>query len=262
MMIKGIFATLLLIMISSPVLRAEHKDVEAAGNYFFASQDLGLYAQSGDLNEDLYALNEGKEGNRKSVSRAILLSLALPGLGEMYVGKTSRAIGFFTAEAGIWISYAYFKQRQSWFRDDYINLAVAHAGVNPSGKNDFFFNMVGFYDNRDDYNKVSRVYTRSNPFFPETPAWDWQWESADLRSQYRDIKNSSNAQGRNANFALGFALANRVISAIDAWWSAKSYNRQFSPFFSKIQLRLTPSLADIIGGGGSPGFVVNYKYSF
>jgi hypothetical protein len=122
--------------------------------------------------------------------------------------------------------------------------------------------MVGFYDNRDEYNKISRVYTRTNPFFPETPEWDWQWESNELKAQFRDIKNDSRAQGRNANFTLGLALANRVISAVDAWWSAKSYNRRFSPLMSKFHLKLTPSIADIVIGNGSPGFMLNFKHEF
>ena len=83
-----------------------------------------------------------------------------------------------------------------------------------------------------------------------------------MRIQYRDIKNSSKTQGRNANFALGAALADRVISAVDAWWCAKSYNRQFSPFYSRIHLRLTPSFAELVRGEGSPGFILSYKQTF
>jgi hypothetical protein len=260
---KIIGFTVILVMFTISGLSAADDGGSSADNdYFFASQDLHIYAQSGDLNENPFALEGENAEGRKSVTKAVLLSLALPGAGEMYVGRTSRAVGFFIAEAGIWTSYAYFKHRQNWLEDDYINFAVQYAGVDPDGKGDFFFDMVGFYDNRDEYNKISRVYTRTNPFFPEVAEWDWQWESDTLRVEYRDIKNSSRAQGRNANFSLGLALANRVISAVDAWWSAKSYNRRFSPFYSKVHLKLTPSLADLVRGKGSPGFMLSYKYTF
>jgi hypothetical protein len=122
--------------------------------------------------------------------------------------------------------------------------------------------MLGFYDNRDDYNKFSRVYNRSNPFFPETPEWDWQWSSSELRRQYRDIKNSSDAQGRNANFTLGAALANRVLSAVDAWWCVKKYNMRFSPLAGTIRIRLKPSPSDLMRGDSSPGLSVSYSRSF
>jgi hypothetical protein len=256
------FTVILVMFMISGLAARDAGNVLENNNHFFASQDLQIYAQSGDLNENPFAFeNEGAEG-RKSVTKAVLFSLVLPGMGEMYVGRTTRAIGFFIAEAGIWTSYAYFKHRQSWLKDDYINFAVQHAGVDPEGKDDFFYDMLGFYDNRDDYNKVSRVYTRTNPFFPEVPEWDWQWDSSSERLEYRNIKNSSRAQGRNANFSLGFALANRVISAVDAWWSAKNYNRRFSPFYSNVHLKLTPSLIDVVRGKGSPGFMLSYKYTF
>jgi TM2 domain-containing membrane protein YozV len=262
-MYKFFISTLMLIMFLTSALYADNKsETLDSNNCFFAPQKMSLFAQSDDFDDEMYAFEDANSGKRKSVTTAVLLSLALPGLGEMYVGRTGRAAGFFTAEAGIWASFAYFKYKQSWLEDDYINLAVEHAGVSPEGKNDFFYDMVGFYDNRDEYNKISRVYTRTNPFFPESPEWDWQWESNELQSQYRDIKNDSKSQGRNANFTLGLALANRVISAVDAWWSAKSYNRQFSPLMSNLHIKLTPSIVDIVTGNGSPGFMLSYKHKF
>ncbi len=259
--IIGFIVILVMFMISGLAAADAGGDPESNG-YFFASQDLNIYAQSGDLNENPFALDNKSGEGRKSATKAVLLSLVLPGMGEVYCGRTTRAVGFFIAEAGIWTSYAYFKHRESWLEDDYINFAVQHAGIDPDGKDRFFYDMVGFYDNRDAYNKVSRVYTRTNPFFPEVPEWDWQWDSSSMRMEYRDIKNSSRAQGRNANYSLGLALANRVISAVDAWWSAKSYNRRFSPFYSNIHVKLTPSLAELVRGEGSPGFMLSYKYTF
>jgi hypothetical protein len=260
---KYFISILTLIMFLTSALFADNKsEAQDDTTYFFAPQEMSFFAQAGDLDDEIYAFEDENAGDRKSVTTAVLLSLALPGLGELYVGRTGRAAGFFTAEAGIWASYAYFKHKESWLEDDFINFAVQYAGVDPGGKDDFFYDMVGFYDNRDEYNKISRVYTRTNPFFPETPEWDWQWESDVLKAQFRDIKNDSRAQGRNANFTLGLALANRVISAVDAWWSAKSYNRRFSPLMSKFHLKLTPSIADIVIGSGSPGFMLNFKHEF
>ncbi len=231
-------------------------------NHFFASQKLDIFAQSDDLNETLIGLDDEHAGERKSVSTAILLSLAVPGLGEAYVGRYSRAAGFFVAEAAIWSSFIYFKHKESWLEDDYINFAMQHAGIDTDDKTGHFFDMLAFYENRDEYNKNSLVYNRDNPFFPEVPEWDWQWSSLEKRLEYRDIKNSSKSQGRNANYSLGLALANRVISAIDAWWSAKSYNRQFSPILGKMHFRLTPSLMDVALGDDNPGFMITFKHKF
>jgi len=253
---------LIAVLLLTPALFAGEEKLEiSTESYFFASQKPVLFAQNDDLNQNPFALDDDA-GDRKSVSKAMLLSLVLPGLGEMYVGRKSRAIGFFAAEAGIWSAFILFKQKQNWLKDDYINFALSHAGIDPEGKSDFFYDMLAFYDNRDDYNAISRAGSRDNPFFPEVPEYDWQWESNEMRQKYRDLKNSSVANKRNANFALGAALANRVISVVDAWWCAKSYNRQFSPFFSRVKLRLSPSLGDLVSGNFSPGIALNYKYSF
>jgi hypothetical protein len=258
---KNILCSLIAVLLLTPALFAGEEKLEiSTESHFFASQEPVLFAQNDDLNQN--PLLDDDAGDRKSVSRAMLLSLVLPGLGEMYVGRKSRAIGFFAAEAGIWSAFILFKHKQNWLKDDYINFARSHAGVDPEGKSDFFYDMLAFYDNRDDYNAISRAGSRDNPFFPEVPEYDWQWESNEMRRQYRDLKNSSEASKRNANFALGAALANRVISVVDAWWCAKSYNRQFSTFFSRVKLRLSPSLGDLVSGNFSPGIALNYKYSF
>jgi hypothetical protein len=259
---KLLFITIILNLLLTTGLFAEaSKDIGVGNNYFFITQDLKLYAQADELNEDLFSMNDNT-GNRKSASKAILLSLAVPGLGELYAGNTKRAVGFFLAEAGVWSTFLLFKHKEQWLEDDYINYAISNAGINPDGKPEFFFDMVGFYDNRDEYNKNSRVYSRSNEFFPEIPEWDWQWQSPEMRHLYREIKNDSKAQARNANFVLGLALANRVVSAVDAWWCAKSYNRQFSPLISRIKLHVTPSLSDLARGNSTPGFMLSYRHTF
>lgn len=256
-----LYALIVVVLLTSALLAGEKRLEINTESYFFASQAPVYYAQNDDLNQNQFALEED-DSNRKSVSKAMLMSLILPGLGEMYVGRKSRAIGFFAAEAGIWSAFILFKHKQSWLRDDYINFARSHAGIDPEGKSDFFYDMLAFYDNRDDYNAISRAGSRDNPFFPEIPEYDWQWESNEMRQEYRDIKNSSEANKRNSNFALGAALVNRVISVVDAWWCAKSYNRKFSPFFSRVKLRISPSLGDMVSGDFSPGIALNYKYSF
>jgi len=261
-MIKNIFIIAVLIIISSACLFAGDEIViPPADNYFFASGEPVVWAQADDLNSDLNAFDSDAD-KRKSSTKAILLSLAVPGLGEWYAGRKSRAVGFFLAEAGIWASYTLFKFKQSWLEDDYINFAIQHAGANPNDKSDHYFDMLGFYNSRDIYNKNSLVYSRENPFFPETPDWDWQWQSDELRNQYREIKNSSKAQNRNANFVLGVALANRVISAVDAWWSVKSYNRQYSPFFGKFEIQLSPSFSQLVRGENNLGVMLKFKHSF
>ncbi len=214
---------------------------------FFAQQSPLLIAQADD--EWGVASQPGKARENisveyKSPSRAALYSLLLPGLGEVYVGEyPTRAAAFLAAELGIWSTFAFYRKLGEWKEDDYTELAIANAGIDPSGKSEFFYDMIGFYENRDEYNKVSRVYTRTNPFFPENPSWDWQWKSEDDRANYRDVKNGSKTAFRNANFALGVAALNRAVSMVFAWRSAKGHNRGIADEFSGFDLEFRPDLS-------------------
>lgn len=259
-----VIITIAFVIAFSCSLQADERVLDLEQNsHFFTTQNLNIYAQSDDdLNQGFNGFEDEDAGKRKSTTKAVLLSLAIPGMGEWYAGRKSRAVGFFLTEAGIWATYAFFKHKQGWLEDDYINFAIQHAQADPEGKDDHYFDMLGFYNNRDEYNKNSLVYSRENPYFPETSDWDWQWASDDLRQEYRDIKNSSKSQGRNANFVLGAALANRVVSAIDAWRSVKSYNRQFSPFFGKFQIELSPTFSEIVRGDTEFAIRLNFKHTF
>jgi len=213
-------------------------------DYFFASQQPYEIAQAGEdewgTSPSVGSFSMNPEGY-KSPSRAILYSLLLPGLGEIYVGDSrTKATIFLAAEAGIWSSFVAFRLQGGWKKDDYKEFAVVNAGIDPEGKNDFFWDIIGFHASRQDYNKLSRVYTRTNPYYPDTPEWDWQWSSSEDQREYRDIKNDSKSSYRRANFALGAAAVNRLISMFYAWRSAKGHNRDLIDEFSKLRFEAHP----------------------
>ena len=213
-------------------------------NYFFVSQEPFQLAQAG---KDEWGTSpqtgsfSDRPAGHKSPGRAILYSLLLPGLGEVYIGDSrTKATIFFTTEIGVWSTVLFSRQLGGWKKDDYRQYAIANAGVDPTGKDDAFWDMVGFHNSRDDYNKESRVYSRDNPFYPETPEWDWQWMSDETREAYRDIKNDSKSYYRVANFALAGAALNRAVSMFFAWRSAKGHNRSLVDEFSGLNFRVVP----------------------
>ena len=232
----------------------------AVGGEFFSPQTPATLEQADDewgTSSPISDFGSRPEGY-KSPSRALLYSLLLPGLGEIYVGDSrTRAAMFISTEVGIWATFFTFRQMGNWNEDDYIEFATANAGVNPENKNDLFWDMVGFYENRDEYNKVSRVYTRENPFFPETPDWDWQWQNIADRARYRDIKNDSKSYFRNADWMLAVAGLNRAVSAFFSWRAAKDHNRRLIDEFGNIRFEATPDIYS-----GSIEFRINYTRAF
>lgn len=176
---------------------------------------------------------------RKKPWQAFLMSLVLPGAGELYVGSTTKSRIFMAAELGGWASLISFKHLGKWREDDYRLLAAREAGADVEGKDDRFFDVLGFYTSREEYNKVGGAFDPQREYYPDTEAYFWRWSSDAARSRYRDLKNDSKSFYRNADFALGFLIANHFLSAVDAYWSTTRHNRGIESGFAGIELQPT-----------------------
>src|SRR3990172_4434817 len=118
------------------------------------------------------------EGERKSPARALVLSLLLPGAGQYYTESKTKAGIFVGAEVSLWAGFFAFRSVGSWKKTDYQNYAVARAGINPDGKDDDFYERLVFYDNRDEYNQLTRLFNGPQaPVYPESDFWDWEGDS-------------------------------------------------------------------------------------
>lgn len=176
----------------------------------------------------------------KNPWQAFLMSAVLPGAGEHYAEAGLKSKVFFVSEVGLWSALISFRHLGNWRKDDYQLQAATAAGADIAGKDDRYFDVLGFYDSREDYNKVAGVYDHTRTYYPDTKTYFWKWESTDARMKYRDLKNDSKSYYRKANFSLGLILANHLISAADAYWSAKRYNRYVESGFSGVDLQLLP----------------------
>lgn len=185
-------------------------------------------------------VKQDKERAFKNPWRAFLMSAVLPGAGEHYAEAGLKSKVFFASEVGLWSALISFRHLGNWRKDDYRLQAATAAGADVAGKDDRYFDVLGFYDSREDYNKVAGAYDHARVYYPDTKTYFWKWESADARMKYRNFKNDSKSYYRNANFSLGLILANHLISAADAYWSAKRFNRHVESGFSGVDLQLLP----------------------
>ncbi len=174
---------------------------------------------------------------RKSAGKAFLMSLVVPGTGELYVGAKFKSRVFMAAELSGWAALISFHHLGQWREDDFKLLAAREAGALVDGKDERFFDVLGFYGSREEYNKIGGAFDPARQYYPDTPEYFWRWNSAEARERYRDLKNDSKSFYRNADFALGFIVANHFLSAVDAWWSAKRHNRGIESGFSGIELQ-------------------------
>jgi len=180
-----------------------------------------------------------KKKGLKSTTTAALLSLILPGAGEIYGGSKTKGKIFILSEASLWAGFFAFRTYGAWLEDDYRVYAAARAKVNLEGKSEGFFDQLAFYDSRDQYNQFAPLYYRGERQpYPEDDFWYWAWDSRESRAHYRDIKNRSKDASRKALYMVGLSLVNRIVSVVDAMKTVRSYNRRKSLELSRMKFDL------------------------
>jgi hypothetical protein len=214
-----------------------------------------------DESNDFFQMpGEFEKGSKglKSASTAALLSLLLPGAGEVYAGAGTKGRIFMFSEASLWAGFFGFRTYSAWLKDDYKSYAASHAQINLQDKTDSFFDELAYYDNLDQYNQFGPLYNRGEKLpYPETDLWYWQWDSRESRLHYRDMKNRSKDMSRRALYMVGLSLVNRVVSVVDALRTVKSYNRKRSLEFSQIKFNMK---ADPLGHDPNVMFYVSHRW--
>ena len=201
-----------------------------------------------DLNFPLFESERLKPENAKSGWKALGLSLLLPGAGQYYTESKNRMVVFGAAEAMVWSGYFGLRIYGNWKKEDYRGWAAFKAGADVNGKSEDYFEKMTYYDNLDDYNQFELLYEGSRAeLFADTPEFYWNWDSDESRQYFRDLRNQSKAAFRRSLLFLGAAVANRLLSGIDAYRAAASYNNSLE--FSEKKWHLYCTAAGILEDG-------------
>jgi len=175
-----------------------------------------------------------KRARKTSVYKAGLFSLLLPGLGQRLNDRSGKARVFFMVEAVSWIGFASNRIYGNWKKNDLIDFAASAAGAHLEGKDDAFLDFVGFYEDIDEYNSFGRVFDSDRPYRQDNADNHWRWQSSEDQGVYRNLKNRSREAYRRANFMLGLAALNRIVSVIDAVRDARRAERVIDEPFSRL----------------------------
>jgi hypothetical protein len=198
----------------------------------FAKQDF-----EGDLGE-IY------EVNTKSPFKAFILSLAVPGLGELYLGHKLRAASFFAADVALWSGYLIYHGKGSDKEKEYKGFAQQHYlwstyqqwwdAIPDSIKETYshrlpvddagnpIFNHE-YYENIGKYDQFQVGWDDIGLNFPPPPLGE-SFVSAN-RTFYLNLRKKSNDYFTTASTIAMVSIANHIISAFDAAILAKKYNR-------------------------------------
>jgi hypothetical protein len=195
---------------------------------------------------------------RKSVGMAILYSLILPGMGELYAENFSTGRYFLAAEGALWLTYAGFGIYGNSVRDDARSFAVVHAGVNLAGKNDQFFVDIGNFISIDEYNQKKLRDRDPDKVYNPALGYAWQWDSDASRSAFRDRRVTSETAYNNMRFVVAAILINHVASAINAARAAISHNNALANTLGELRVS-----ADVLGGIAHPhGIMITVAKGF
>jgi hypothetical protein len=161
---------------------------------------------------------------KKSPGLAIIYSLLLPGMGELYAGSYSSGKYFTIAEGALWTTYIGMKAYGNWQKDRYKSFAVSKGGVALEGKNDDYLATISEYSNIDDYNNEKALERNFDEMY-DPSAYYWNWQTMDDRKTYRSMWESSEQTFNDVRFVVGALIVNRIASAINAVRLVASYNK-------------------------------------
>ena len=157
------------------------------------------------------------------------LSLLLPGLGHKALGYNDRATAFMAADGAIWVGYATFKVQSNLRKDRYVETAKIGAGIEKAeGQSDDYYRLLGDYGSAAEYDDEIRRDARSRypddlagreSYFESNRVPDerrWEWASSAIWTTYHDQRGDALLSSKRANYMIGFAIANRLLAAVDA----------------------------------------------
>ncbi len=217
---------LMLLMLLAAPLRAQidgrQPGTEASATTFSAVYDR-VY-EGGQQRAMPALLPESAPEGQKSGFVAVLYSLALPGMGELYAGRFDRGKYPLILEAGLWLGLIGVNSYGNWVEDDARLFALQHAGIDAAGKDDDFYVDIENYSDLYDYNNQMLVERRLEDVYPDEAAWRWEWDSEEPRLDYKDQRIFADELHNGVTFFVLGMVANRIWSAIQAGVAVKNYN--------------------------------------
>jgi hypothetical protein len=166
-----------------------------------------------------------ESSRKKSGALAVIYSILVPGMGELYAERFDVGKYSLIAEGALWLVFAGFQFYGTWLQDDARQFAVSHAQADPNGKDDQFWIDVSNFLNTYDFNEkklrdrdLASVYNVNAGYF-------WRWESDAARLRFRDMRISADNVFNNSRFVVVAILVNHLISAVNAARLTAGYNK-------------------------------------
>jgi hypothetical protein len=184
------------------------------------------------------------ERTKKNTGLAIIYSLLLPGMGELYADGYSSGKYFTIAEGALWGVFIGMNSYANWQRDRYKAYAVTNAGISNEGKNADFYATIADYTSVGEYNDAQALNRNFEAMYNVETQY-WSWPSTEQRRTYRGMWTSSEQTFNDIRFVVGGLILNRIASAINAVRLVAAYNKNVDTDLSwnvSVGLKNLPNL--------------------
>ena len=153
----------------------------------------------------------------RSPRKAALLSLLIPGTGELYAGGGKSARFFLFTEGAFWAGLFAFRALASARRSTFESYAAAHSRVEPAGRPNSFLDELERFDSIYARNAWELYVSGDQAALrPETPGEVWEWDSEASRLKFRELRGRKAWASQRAFLCIGALLVNRFASALNA----------------------------------------------
>jgi hypothetical protein len=168
---------------------------------------------------------ESPSVEKKNVATAVVYSLLLPGMGELYAGNYASGKYFTIAEGTLWLTLGSVHWYANWLQDDARSFAVQHAGISPDTKADQYYVDIGNFSNTYAYNQGALKAREYFKTYDPNSSYAWNWDIDASRSQFRDMRVSADEMFNNTKFVAAVIGLNHLISAINAARAVIAHNK-------------------------------------
>jgi hypothetical protein len=150
-------------------------------------------------------------------------SIAVPGWGHYYTDQENwnRGKAHLGAEIVLIGSFFGIHSRANRLENQFITLSGLKAGVDISGRDRTFRLAIGDFDTLEEYNDYQLRSRNWNRLIADTPENRWEWDSAEDRRRYRELRSGSDRLRNQLPALAGLMVVNRVISGISAFTKAR-----------------------------------------
>jgi hypothetical protein len=165
---------------------------------------------------------------KKSVGLAFLMSLALPGSGEYYMGRRDHSVIFLTSEILLWSGLAANSFYADHLEGETYTYAVQHAGVSREGKDKQYWIDIGKFNSIYEFNEQRRRDRYFEAVYQDQQDKFWLWDSRDNRLRYDSKRLDANEIAGQDVYFYATIVLNHLVSAINSLRLARKHNRELA----------------------------------